>query len=212
MRQKIFIFLIVLVFHLATAGLASAQDAPKPRAPNNAPADGTGTTPVDVCDGLAIGLPELSTTTPNDEVMVVLSENISSNGTAVPCGKVVECIRKKTNEKDKKSGERVHNSADAKRLEIAILKERFPACIVSGKDGLDLLNNYAKLVYQWIAGIVGSLCILIIIVSGIQISIGGLSQEEVSSAKDRIGRSLMGMVVLFLSAFILYSINPIFFS
>jgi hypothetical protein len=115
------------------------------------------------------------------------------------------------NEMSKESAKNL-TSASAEFFEITALKNDFPECIVSGKDGLDLLNNYATMVYRWIASIVGSLCILIIIVSGIQISIGGLSQEEVSAAKDRISRSLIGMVVLFLSAFILYSINPIFFT
>lgn len=135
------------------------------------------------------------------DIIVILTESINNSGNNYPCSKIVECVRKQW-----------QGNENADELESSDLKTKYSQCVLAGKDGLDLLNNYARLVYQWIAGIVGAICILIIIVSGIQISIGGLSQEEVSSAKDRITRSLVGMVVLFLSAFILYTINPIFFT
>jgi len=145
------------------------------------------------------------------EIIVLLTESIQSNSGNIPCSRVIECLRHEANKPQPNTGKRPSGS-EADALVIAALKENYSQCIIAGKDGLDLLNNYARLVYQWIAGIVGSVCILIIIVSGIQISIGGLSQDEVGSAKERISRSLIGLAVLFLSAFILYSINPIFFS
>lgn len=96
-------------------------------------------------------------------------------------------------------------------LIINDLKSTYAYCLVTGSDGLGLLSNYAKTVYQWIAGIAGGICILTIVVSGLQYSIGGVDQESAGAAKDRIIRALSGLVILFLSAFILYSINPIFF-
>ena len=139
---------------------------------------------------------------PDEDIIVLLTEGIVSGGNSVSCGRIIYCLRVETS-KDKAT-------ADTKF--ISEMKSKYSQCIVSGKDGLGLLNNYAGLVYQWIAGIVGAICILMIIISGIQISIGGLSPDEVNEAKERIIRSLTGMVVLFLSAFILYTINPIFFS
>lgn len=147
-----------------------------------------------------------------NEIVVLLTERIDRDDASWSCSQVIECLRIFTRDEMAKESSENITSASAEFFEITALKKFFPECIITGKDGLDLLNNYATLVYQWIASIVGSICILVIIVSGIQISIGGLSQEEVSAAKDRISRSLIGMVVLFLSAFILYSINPIFFT
>jgi hypothetical protein len=137
----------------------------------------------------------------NDEIVVILGESISGGSQKYSCGQVVNCLREKYKASKLTEG-----------FVTCELQRDYNQCIVSGKDGLSLLSNYASQVYNWIAGIVGSICILVIIISGIQISIGGLSQEEVSSAKDRVIRALAGLVVLFLSAFILYTINPFFFT
>ena len=144
----------------------------------------------------------------NQEITVLLGESIVANGVQYSCGQIVNCLREKYSAQFPNSNQRqlINPNVNAE------IKLHYGYCMISGSDGLDLLNNYATLVYRWIAGIVGSVCILVIIASGIQISIGGLSQEEVSAAKDRVTRSLMGLVVLFLSAFILYTINPIFFT
>jgi len=148
------------------------------------------------------------------DVIVLLTEPIANRelvnkGEApVSCGQIIQCVRSQV--RTQATDDNAKKTLD---FDInTILIEHYSQCIVAGKDGLDLLNNYAGLVYRWIAGIVGAVCILVVIISGIQISMGGLSQEEVGGAKDRIVRSLVGMVVLFLSAFILYTINPIFFS
>lgn len=173
-----------------------------------APAEST-----DPCAQLNIQIPsDVNLEASEDQVVVILTESIRSNGLALSCGRVVECIRNEIAGAKKEDGTRKYDSATARRLENYLLQTNYQACIVSGRDGLDLLNNYASMVYGWIAGIVGSICILIIVVSGIQISLGGLSPDEVGSAKERVSRSLVGLAVLFLSAFILYSINPTFFS
>ena len=155
---------------------------------------------VDIITESLTGVPNPEPQAKNDEIIVLLSESISRDGVQYSCGEIVSCLRQR------------FTGTGAEGLVIAAVKKDYPSCIISGKDGIDLLSNYASRVYQWIAGIVGAVCILVIIVSGIQISIGGLSQEEVSTAKDRVVRALVGMVVLFLSAFILYTINPIFFT
>lgn len=188
MKYKWLILILVFILNLGTLQGARAQD----------------------CTGISLASNSAQSEevkNVGDEVMVLLTENIDTSGLSMPCGRVIECVRNEISKIDPKP-----TPADARRLEIYTMKTKYSQCIVSGRDGLDLLNNYATLVYRWIAGIVGSLCILIIIVSGIQISIGGLSQDEVGSAKERISRSLIGLVVLFLSAFILYTINPTFFT
>lgn len=150
------------------------------------------------------------------KVSVYLSEKIANdpdhNYYGMSCSQIIFCMR---SNRDPSKFKGPSGSFDGRLQEASLidsLRGNFPGCILEGTDGLDLLRKYASQVYQWIAGIVGAICILIIVVSGIQISMGGVSQEEVSAAKDRITRSLVGLVVLFLSAFILYTINPIFFS
>lgn len=79
------------------------------------------------------------------------------------------------------------------------------------KGGTGLIETYVGLIYRWAATLAGIVCILIMIVSGIQISAAGEDAQAVESAKKRIFQSLTGLVILFLSAFILYMINPGFF-
>ena len=84
--------------------------------------------------------------------------------------------------------------------------------IVSGGSGIELLSNYVGLVYRWAATIVGMIAVVIIIVSGVQISMAGGETTGIEEAKKRIFQSIIGLIVLFLSALILYTINPDFFN
>ena len=74
-----------------------------------------------------------------------------------------------------------------------------------------MLYGYIGMIYTWGASIVGIIAVLIIVISGIQISAGGGDPEAINSAKKRIIQSLSGIAVLFLSGLILYTINPDFF-
>ncbi len=84
--------------------------------------------------------------------------------------------------------------------------------ILIGTSGTGLLKTYIAIIYRWAASIVGIISILVIVVSGIQISMDQGSGEQVGEAKNRIMQSLAGLVILFLSALILYTINPTFFT
>ncbi len=147
-------------------------------------------------------------------IVTYLSERIQvtdgNKDYGLSCSMIVYCLRNNENVLDKPGGKRPSLSA-IEPLVIYTLRNKFQDCLIEGTDGLDILMKYTSMVYTWIVSLVGAVCVLIIIVSGIQVTMGGLSQEEVSQAKDRIGRSLVGLVVLFLSAFILYTINPIFY-
>lgn len=90
--------------------------------------------------------------------------------------------------------------------------EQFPQCFVTGKTGVGIIENYLGTIYQWMAGIVGAVAVLMIVVGGIQIITGGGDQNNVSEGRSRIIQALVGLVVLFLSGLILYTINPTFFS
>lgn len=84
--------------------------------------------------------------------------------------------------------------------------------IIRGTTGTGILKTYIAVIYRWAAGIVGIIAVLVIVISGIQISMDQGSGESVGKAKTRIMQSLSGLVVLFLSALILYTINPTFFT
>lgn len=84
--------------------------------------------------------------------------------------------------------------------------------IIRGTSGTGILKTYIAVIYRWAAGIVGIIAVLVIVISGIQISMDQGSGESVGAAKTRIMQSLSGLVILFLSALILYTINPTFFT
>ncbi len=76
--------------------------------------------------------------------------------------------------------------------------------------GAGILKTYVKQIYIFGAGMVGFIAVATIVASGIQISVSGAS-GDITAAKDRITQSIMGIALLFLSALILYTINPTFF-
>lgn len=83
--------------------------------------------------------------------------------------------------------------------------------IIVGSDGSEILVTYAKILYKWLAGFIGLVAVLFIIVGGIQISTAGANQEGMQQGKDRIIAALVALTILFLSSLILYTINPTFF-
>lgn len=86
-----------------------------------------------------------------------------------------------------------------------------PIQFLVSMTGINLLKFYVLQIYIWAASIVGIIAVLIIVISGIQIAASGGS-DQISSAKTRITQSLAGLAILFLSALILYTINPTFFT
>lgn len=83
--------------------------------------------------------------------------------------------------------------------------------VVKGGDGVTLLSNYIGLIYQYAASIIGIICVLIIVVSGVQIIMGGANSEMVNQAKERIMQALLSLVMLFGTGLLLKTINPGFF-
>jgi hypothetical protein len=83
--------------------------------------------------------------------------------------------------------------------------------LIIGRSGDEILKTYIAVMYRWGASIVGIIAVLVMVISGIQISMDQGGGEQVGAAKTRIMQSLSGLVILFLSALILYTINPTFF-
>ncbi|MCF7917546.1 pilin [Candidatus Gracilibacteria bacterium] len=93
-----------------------------------------------------------------------------------------------------------------------VLQESLPHTKgIAGETGVDLIGNYVQEFYKYGASIVGIICVLIIVISGVQIMMGGAEQELVTQAKTRIFQAIASLLILFLSAAILVAINPGFF-
>ena len=87
-----------------------------------------------------------------------------------------------------------------------------PVQVFLSSTGTDLLFVYISTIYKWAASVIGIIAVLVIVISGIQISASAGDQQAVTNAKNRIVQTLGGLALLFLSAIILYTINPNFFT
>ncbi len=79
------------------------------------------------------------------------------------------------------------------------------------QGGIGVINVYVSLIYRWVAGIVGVIAVLIMIVSGLQIITAQGESEAISAGKKRILQSIGGIALLFFASGLLYMINPTFF-
>lgn len=84
--------------------------------------------------------------------------------------------------------------------------------IFAEQSGAELLYSYAGRIYRWAAGTIGVIAVFFLVVGGVEMSTAQGDQGRVEKAKERIAQSLAGLVILFLSALILYTINPNFFT
>lgn len=83
--------------------------------------------------------------------------------------------------------------------------------VLQANSGSDLIYKYVRMIYLWAAGTIGIVAVFTMVYSGIGISAAGGDSGKIDNFKQRIMQSLIGLVVLFLSGLILYTINPTFF-
>lgn len=81
----------------------------------------------------------------------------------------------------------------------------------SGDNGIELITSYISLFYKAVASIIGLICVLIVVISGVQITMGGIDPEGVNQAKERILQAIFSLLLLFGSALLLKTVNPGFF-
>lgn len=77
--------------------------------------------------------------------------------------------------------------------------------------GTNLLYYYIGQIYKYMAWIGGFIAVFVLIVAGLMRTTAGDNAEQVSKANALIGKCITGLILLFLSAIILYVINPNFF-
>jgi len=92
-----------------------------------------------------------------------------------------------------------------------------PITISDGKEGgkkgaLHIMEQYVSRVFVFGSGLVSLVAILWIIVGGYEIMFAGAGSAEVTAGKEKITKALLGIVLIFLSALILHTINPGFFT
>lgn len=79
-------------------------------------------------------------------------------------------------------------------------------------SGPDLLFTFITQIYRYAAVTGGVISVLFLIFGGLMITSSGDNSEALGKGKAIVIRSLSGIVLLFLSALILYTVNPNFFT
>jgi hypothetical protein len=82
---------------------------------------------------------------------------------------------------------------------------------VIGSSGAGIIKLYVKQIYTFMAFTVGAIAVSTMVIAGIQISVSGVS-GDISAAKQRMTQAITGIVLLFFSGILLYTINPTFFT
>ena len=75
-----------------------------------------------------------------------------------------------------------------------------------------LLYGYVNLVYDFMSGIIVGVVVLFIVIGGIQMTTSGGDTSRFDAGKNRIVKSVVGLLLWFLASLILYTINPTFFA
>jgi len=83
--------------------------------------------------------------------------------------------------------------------------------IFYANSGSELLYAYIGAIYRYVASTMGIVCVLIIVWNGFNVATAGDQTAKLEEGKKKIMQSLYGLALLFMSAVILYSINPNFF-
>lgn len=72
----------------------------------------------------------------------------------------------------------------------------------------DLFVRYAKTVFNVSLGAAGILAVLMLVVAGVQYTLGAVSEQAKSDAKDRIRSAILGLLIVLAAYLILWTINP----
>ena len=82
---------------------------------------------------------------------------------------------------------------------------------IIGDSGAGIIQVVVKQVYMWGAFAVGGIAVMTMVLQGVKISMSGVS-GDITESKNKILQAIAGIVLLFLSSLILYTVNPQFFS
>lgn len=78
---------------------------------------------------------------------------------------------------------------------------------ITGRTSVSTIGEYIDLVYRYLMGASILIAVVLTMISGMQYAIAR-SQEDISKAKERIKKALIGTVILISAALILRTVNP----
>jgi hypothetical protein len=140
-------------------------------------------------------------------IVTIIEEQIGTATTADAGGQALNCFRVNTKDSE---GKITPTYADSCSPSDTVICQRVQ--IFFAQSGAELLYEYVGRIYRWAAATIGIVSVFFIVLGGIQISTAQGDTAKIEKAKERIMQSLGGLVILFLSALILYTINPNFFT
>ncbi|MBD3270288.1 hypothetical protein GF376_02070 [Candidatus Peregrinibacteria bacterium] len=158
---------------------------------------------------------------PLEDSIVVITESRLGNDSdlTINCARKTECTFEAPDEAEGETSNKVQ-TCSSEYVEDSectssedgdtIVRCDFIQAYIAG-SGTSLLYGYIGKIYQYVAGIGGLIAVFTIVLGGVMIAAAGGDSERVSKAKSMITRSITGLIVLLLSALILYTINPNFF-
>ncbi len=142
--------------------------------------------------------------TAKEGFFVILEEVVSMEKTenSIPCFRVCErAVDSNRNCEIKTQCEAISaKDFDCQRVQV-----------LRAESGAELIYSYVGMIYKWAAGTIGIISVFTIVYSGIGIMASTGEGGSIDKHKTRIMQSLLGLVILFLSGIILYTINPTFF-
>ncbi len=77
-----------------------------------------------------------------------------------------------------------------------------------GRTQFEHIGDFIGSMYKYAIGIAGIVSVLVIIVSGFQWALSGGNSETITHSKGRIAGALVGLLIAYLSYFILSTLNP----
>jgi len=142
-------------------------------------------------------------------VTTVVEEEFAASQGEDANAKIITCFRVTTKKENgvtweseyKSSCSPVAGSVECKRVQVYFTK-----------TGAALLYTYIGQIYRWGAGTIGVVSVLYLVWGGIEITTAGDNTGKIDEAKKKIIQSITGLVLLFMSGVILYTINPNFFT
>jgi hypothetical protein len=147
-------------------------------------------------------------------MVITINEEEIGNETKVGEMQVKPCIRKTDCTKDTGCNSYYVNIGECTPKTTD--KVTYTACqrvqVLYAPSGAGLLYGYIGLIYKYAAGIIGIISVLYLVWGGIMITTAGDNTGRIDEAKTKIFQSIAGLILLFLSAVILYTINPNFFT
>jgi hypothetical protein len=147
-----------------------------------------------------------------DWIVTILEESIGASpaeDNQQADTKIIDCVRQTTTDaKGAKTSEYVAIGSCSPGETTLCQRVQ----VIFAKSGAALLYSYISLVYRWAAGTIGVVSVMYMVYGGIRIASAGDNAGAIDEAKTKIMQSIAGLILLFLSAVILYTINPNFFT